>query len=663
LTETLAFKSTPSSNPCTKGVNAYYDSSDEILYLDTQGLFDGAIDDMKMVALSAMISDLFMYNVETTINTNNISRISEGLSLAERLMKESSLDSPTLLWVERDAYLDLDMDNSNSYLEKKLSLRDGATPALIQYNSVRRVIRDFFPIRHCERLIKPATDFVLNGVFELERAAARAATAASTPGSASVSRVNVLQSAMLHGMGTTGFSSAAPNISNMQVESGLQKSTTAAPIAVTAATQILANGDVKPAFIEGLQNIGSFVKSLPRENTKLAHWMSNGASISDFFKHMVSAANDKKVPNGGLLAQLARNLEKRAKDEFNTLYEGVIAKLNAQLPLYDNSLKTEKDNVLVEINDILTEKYPRLSKGALDSFAKANEELWRKLEDTNSKKTKEDCDSMKEAINNKFRNNDYLAIRRYIALGKDVASAKTLFSQEFISTDLWIKTKNNSMWAKTFRELGLTDTGLFDQIWNRVSVLIQAEKKNKMQRQIEQETETARKRLIEQTTEQKRREAQREAGREAQRAELQGMESMLRWERQQENGKQQDRYKEASRQNIDKMQKQQEEMSLNNQYQIQQYRAKIAAEQQAQRDYLQREKDRLEKEKKIAQAENERIWLLERDQRDKEKRDKEERDKDNSELVVGVLAIALGALMKNSGKKNNGLFFNPYYMG
>ena len=85
LTETNCFVTSNSTEPCTLGLNAVYARDQSIIYIDTQGLFDGKVDDEKLIALCALMSDVCIYNVPQVIDSRNISNIADGVRLAVSL--------------------------------------------------------------------------------------------------------------------------------------------------------------------------------------------------------------------------------------------------------------------------------------------------------------------------------------------------------------------------------------------------------------------------------------------------------------------------------------------------------------------------------------------------------------------------------------------------
>jgi len=430
-----AFQSTPSVVACTRGLMAYYDSSEEILYLDTQGLFDGDIDDMKMVALSAMLSDLFIYNVPESINTKNISRLSEGLSLCKELSAPDNLDSPTLLWVERNASLRLVTSDANLYLAENLRPKVGAlanTKSGIEYNSVRQVVTDFFPNRFCERMVRPVSDDeVLGAAFKLEEAAANAAT-----------------------------------------------------------------NDIRPEFRANLQRVSSFVKSTSRDKIKLAHWRAHGGSIFDYFEHISSAVNSKRLPHGGIFAQLERSTIEKAEKDYGALYKTRIEKI--ALPVKVADLKGYYIACLAEIDKVVTAKYPSLRdpKASLASFAKSKDSCFADLVLKNKRIATEHSDEVVAAVNKKLLENDYSVLRKYINENTSLRDAKSSFLNEHISAEMWNKTSNSSVWIdEASKTLGLypnaESIGTFDSYWVKICGLIEKERKKqeeeKRARQVEAE--------------------------------------------------------------------------------------------------------------------------------------------------------------------------------
>jgi hypothetical protein len=161
LSDTTLFTTSAHVDACTLGLRAVYMKDLDILYIDSQGLYDGAIDDTKTIALCAMLADLFVYNSTGPIDSNKMNALADGVRFAteQSQLDSERIHSPTLLWLERDAVLSLGaFNNTSEYLESKLSMKSGASAAVNKSNAALAAVKQYFTNRHCIRLPQPTYD-------------------------------------------------------------------------------------------------------------------------------------------------------------------------------------------------------------------------------------------------------------------------------------------------------------------------------------------------------------------------------------------------------------------------------------------------------------------------------------------------------------------------
>ena len=170
-----SFQLGPTVQAKTKGIwmwvgSFFDDPSRALVLLDTEGLDDpekgDASHDMNMFALSLLLSSVFIYNTKGTIDAKSL----DGLHFATEISQFISADSrnrqndrteshtlaqhfPSFIWAVRDHHLKLEIDGKEvtpkQYLEFCLKHKPGFSPQINQYNSLREVLRGFFPERTC----------------------------------------------------------------------------------------------------------------------------------------------------------------------------------------------------------------------------------------------------------------------------------------------------------------------------------------------------------------------------------------------------------------------------------------------------------------------------------------------------------------------------------
>jgi hypothetical protein len=95
LTRSTAFEASAGVDACTMGLRAALvpAGSDQaaagaaatLLYVDSQGLFDGNVNDAKMITLCALLADVLIYNVPGVITSSSVANLAAGVQLAQSL--------------------------------------------------------------------------------------------------------------------------------------------------------------------------------------------------------------------------------------------------------------------------------------------------------------------------------------------------------------------------------------------------------------------------------------------------------------------------------------------------------------------------------------------------------------------------------------------------
>ncbi|XP_041035985.1 guanylate-binding protein 1-like isoform X1 [Carcharodon carcharias] len=150
-----------------------------LILLDSEGLGDpekgDEQNDNSVFALAILLSSVFVYNSQGTINQHAMSDLHFVTELAKRIQVKSQPDGseaqnfvqffPDFVWTLRDFTLDLNINGSvvtaDQYLENSLRLRKEETKQDQSYNTLRRCIREYFPSRRCFGLVSPAPRKVL----------------------------------------------------------------------------------------------------------------------------------------------------------------------------------------------------------------------------------------------------------------------------------------------------------------------------------------------------------------------------------------------------------------------------------------------------------------------------------------------------------------------
>ena len=158
---------------CTKGIwmwNQPVKLPNEDAYaliLDAEGLNSterSTNTDIKLFALSLLLSSLFIYNSRGHIAETSIEDLSVVVNLTQHIHvrktdKETGLDFhkyfPTFFWVLRDFSLDLQKRTPREYLEDNLKPQMAVNDESIKKNAIRQTIAGFFLERDCFTLVRP----------------------------------------------------------------------------------------------------------------------------------------------------------------------------------------------------------------------------------------------------------------------------------------------------------------------------------------------------------------------------------------------------------------------------------------------------------------------------------------------------------------------------
>ncbi|KAA0151672.1 hypothetical protein FNF29_04358 [Cafeteria roenbergensis] len=148
----------------------------DLLFMDTEGLGSTSRSetyDSRVFALALLLSSYFVYNSVGTIDGSAISKLSLVVNLTKHIhVRSHSRDAdtgsefgqffPQFLWVVRDFGVRLERDgrriSARDYLEDALKPEPGVSDGADTKNSVRLLLRSFFPERDCVTMVRPVTD-------------------------------------------------------------------------------------------------------------------------------------------------------------------------------------------------------------------------------------------------------------------------------------------------------------------------------------------------------------------------------------------------------------------------------------------------------------------------------------------------------------------------
>ncbi|XP_060796123.1 guanylate-binding protein 1-like [Neoarius graeffei] len=153
-----------------------------LVLLDTEGLGDVDKGDERhdtwIFCLAVLLSSTLVYNSMGTINNDALEKLHYVTELTEHIQVKSVEYSqstelmhvfPSFIWTVRDFVLELKLKNGQSitadeYLENALKIKPGQQG---RHNQVRQGLRDFFAVRHCFVLERPANAKNLKRMEEL----------------------------------------------------------------------------------------------------------------------------------------------------------------------------------------------------------------------------------------------------------------------------------------------------------------------------------------------------------------------------------------------------------------------------------------------------------------------------------------------------------------
>jgi hypothetical protein len=100
------FKVSQTTNPCTKGVDAFYDSKSNILFLDFEGLFSthrNSKKDSELLSLAVLASNLLVFNSFGVITASMLdSLMAIGLIVKKFFKGKKKAFLPSLLFLLKD---------------------------------------------------------------------------------------------------------------------------------------------------------------------------------------------------------------------------------------------------------------------------------------------------------------------------------------------------------------------------------------------------------------------------------------------------------------------------------------------------------------------------------------------------------------------------------
>eukprot|EP00830_Metopus_es_P005113 TRINITY_DN1472_c0_g1_i2.p1 TRINITY_DN1472_c0_g1~~TRINITY_DN1472_c0_g1_i2.p1 ORF type:complete len:859 (-),score=219.71 TRINITY_DN1472_c0_g1_i2:17-2593(-) len=161
---------------CTKGIWMWSQPvkllNDDVfaLILDAEGLNSterSTNTDIKLFALSLLLSSLFIYNQRGHISEASIEDLSVVINLTKHVhVKKTDTESgvdfhkffPTFFWVMRDFSLDLQKKTAREYMEDSLKPQTAVTEEAMRKNAVRQTIAGMFPERDCFALVRPVNE-------------------------------------------------------------------------------------------------------------------------------------------------------------------------------------------------------------------------------------------------------------------------------------------------------------------------------------------------------------------------------------------------------------------------------------------------------------------------------------------------------------------------
>lgn len=161
---------------CTKGIWMWtqpiklLNDDSYALVMDAEGLYSterSTNNDIKLFALSILLSSLFIYNSLGHITENSIEDLSVVVNLTKLINVKATENEngndfnkyfPSFLWVLRDFALDLQKKPPRDYFEDNLRSQPVINEEGKAKNVVRQKITEYFQERDCCTLIRPIND-------------------------------------------------------------------------------------------------------------------------------------------------------------------------------------------------------------------------------------------------------------------------------------------------------------------------------------------------------------------------------------------------------------------------------------------------------------------------------------------------------------------------
>jgi hypothetical protein len=177
LGQSQGFEIGSTTQACTKGIwmwnRAVQVKEDvQMLVLDTEGLQSSERStnvDIRMFALTLLLSSLFVYNQMGPVSEHALDDLSLVAQLSNHLQisKYQKVDDqtvdcrqyfPSFFWVMRDFFHDLEGRSPKEYLEDCLKEAPGYTADVVKKNRVRAAITRTFKEREAFTMIRPVAD-------------------------------------------------------------------------------------------------------------------------------------------------------------------------------------------------------------------------------------------------------------------------------------------------------------------------------------------------------------------------------------------------------------------------------------------------------------------------------------------------------------------------
>ena len=142
-----------------------------MILIDTEGLASTERStniDIKIFSLSILLASLFIYNQMGPITENSIEDLSLVTNLTNYIRIQQNQEKskpedfkqyfPTIFWVMRDFFHDLEGRTPKQYLEECLQENPRLSTDSIKKNKIRGAIVNNFKERECFTFIRPVSD-------------------------------------------------------------------------------------------------------------------------------------------------------------------------------------------------------------------------------------------------------------------------------------------------------------------------------------------------------------------------------------------------------------------------------------------------------------------------------------------------------------------------